>query len=43
MIRFFGRNAFGAVVGLTIHLFADGADAEAAGAAWGAWLNGLYS
>ena len=43
MIRFFGRNAFGAVVGMTIHLFADGADAEAAGAAWGSWLNGLYS
>ncbi len=43
MIRFFGRNAFGSVVGMTIHLFADGADAEAAGAAWGAWLNGLYS
>ncbi|WP_218712623.1 SRPBCC domain-containing protein [Arthrobacter sp. BF1] len=43
MIRFFGRNAFGAVVGMTIHLFADGADAEMAGAAWGSWLNGLYS
>ncbi|MGO4382703.1 SRPBCC family protein [Specibacter sp. RAF43] len=43
MYRFFGRNAFGAVVGLTIHLFADGADAEAAGAAWGTWLNGLYA
>lgn len=43
MFRFFGRNAFGAVVGMTIHLFAEGADADAAGAAWGAWLNGLYS
>lgn len=43
MVRFFGRNAFGAVVGLTVHLFAEGADAEAAGAAWGAWLNGLYT
>lgn len=43
MIRFFGRNAFGAVVGMTIHLFADGADAEMVGAAWGSWLNGLYS
>ncbi|WP_104088854.1 ATPase [Arthrobacter sp. GMC3] len=43
MFRFFGRNAFGAVVGMTVHLFADGADADAAGAAWGAWLNGLYS
>lgn len=43
MYRFFGRNAFGAVVGLTIHLFADGADADAAGAAWGSWLNALYA
>ncbi|WP_216699562.1 SRPBCC domain-containing protein [Arthrobacter sp. PAMC 25486] len=43
MYRFFGRNAFGAVVGLTIHLFAPGADADAAGAAWGAWLTGLYA
>ncbi len=43
MYRFFGRNAFGAVVGLTIHLFAEGADADAASVAWGAWLNGLYA
>lgn len=43
MYRFFGRNAFGAVVGMTIHLFAEAADADAAGAAWGAWLNGLYN
>ncbi|NVM93887.1 SRPBCC domain-containing protein [Arthrobacter sp. AETb3-4] len=43
MYRFFGRNAFGAVVGMTVHLFAGGADGDAAGAAWGAWLNGLYS
>ena len=43
MIRFFGRNAFGAVVGMTIHLFHGGADADAASVAWGAWLNGLYT
>jgi len=43
MYRFFGRNAFGAVVGMTVHLFAPGADGEAAGTAWGAWLNGIYS
>lgn len=43
MYRFFGRNAFGSVVGMTVHLFAPGADADAAGADWGAWLNGLYS
>jgi hypothetical protein len=43
MYRFFGRNAFGAVVGMTVHLFAPGADGDAAGTAWGAWLNGIYS
>ncbi len=43
MYRFFGRNAFGAVVCMTIHLFTDGAGAEAAGVAWGVWLNGLYA
>ncbi|MEV8181389.1 hypothetical protein [Arthrobacter sp. N199823] len=43
MYRFFDRNAFGAVMGMTIHLFADGADADTAGDAWGAWLNGLYA
>ncbi|MDD0856683.1 hypothetical protein NHF46_00540 [Arthrobacter alpinus] len=43
MYRFFDRNAFGAVMGMTIHLFADGADADTAGDAWGAWFNGLYA
>lgn len=43
MYRFFGRNAFGAVVGMTAHLFAPGADGESAGTAWQAWLNGLYA
>ncbi|WP_125609647.1 SRPBCC domain-containing protein [Specibacter cremeus] len=43
MYRFFGRNAFGSVVGMTVHLFAPGADGEAAGAAWRAWLDGLYA
>ncbi|POH60270.1 ATPase [Arthrobacter glacialis] len=50
MYRFFGRNAFGSVVGMTIHLFAGDASDEAAGdeiarteaAAWGTWLNGLF-
>ncbi|MFQ4147528.1 hypothetical protein AAGW05_02340 [Arthrobacter sp. LAPM80] len=43
MYRFFGRNAFGSVVGMTIHLFEDGADAQAQAAAWGTWLNGLFA
>ncbi|MEO8222395.1 MAG: SRPBCC domain-containing protein [Specibacter sp.] len=52
MYRFFGRNAFGSVVGMSIHLFADGpvdsggADDDrvyAEAAAWGAWLNGLFN
>ncbi|WP_026555467.1 ATPase [Arthrobacter sp. 35W] len=43
MYRFFGRNAFGSVVGMTIHLFADGADAATEGARWQQWLDGLYA
>ena len=43
MYRFFGRNAFGSVVGMTVHLFSPGADGDAAGAAWQKWLNGLYA
>lgn len=43
MYRFFGRNAFGSVVGITVHLFNDDADAQAEGAAWGAWLNGVFA
>ena len=43
MYRFFGRNAFGAVVGMTVHLFRPGADGGATGAAWQKWLNGLYA
>lgn len=38
LYRFFGRNAFGSVVGLTVHEF----DGEANEAAWQDWLNGLY-
>lgn len=40
MYRFFGRNGFGQVVGLTVHEF--GAGAEAREAQWQAWLEGLY-
>ncbi len=43
LYRFFGRNAFGGPVGMSIHHFADGIDAEAAGAAWTRWLAGVYA
>ena len=43
MYRFFGRNAFESVVGMTVHLFNPDADGGAAGAAWQKWLNGLYA
>jgi hypothetical protein len=45
MYRFFGRNAFGSVVGLTIHLFAPGAEAwvDDEDAAWQEWLDGLFA
>jgi uncharacterized protein YndB with AHSA1/START domain len=43
LYRFFGRDAFGAPVGLQIHLFVDGADRDAIQATWQAWLNGLYA
>jgi hypothetical protein len=38
LVRVFGREAWGAPVGVTLHLFAAGADADAAGRAWAAWL-----
>ncbi|WP_285724492.1 SRPBCC family protein [Psychromicrobium xiongbiense] len=41
LYRFFGRNAFGDVVGLTVHEFGEGAQAD--GEAWQEWLNGLYA
>jgi hypothetical protein len=43
LYRFFGRNAFGGPVGMSIHHFGDGVDADAAGAAWTAWLERLYA
>ncbi|WP_371477613.1 SRPBCC domain-containing protein [Kitasatospora sp. NBC_00315] len=42
LYRFFGRNAFGGPVGVTVHLFGDGVDPERTGRAWQAWLDGLY-
>jgi len=42
LIRVFGRNAFGAPVGITLHYF-DGSEAGALSANWKAWLDGLYA
>jgi hypothetical protein len=36
---FFGRNAFGAPVGMTIHVFVDGVDPEQLKQNWQHWLN----
>lgn len=43
LYRFFGRNHFGSVVGLTVHDFSGSADSEATAAAWGRYLEGLYA
>ena len=42
LYRFFGRNAFGGPVGMSIHHFGD-VDVDAAGRDWSDWLNGVYS
>jgi hypothetical protein len=39
LYRFFGRNAFGAPVGMAIHMFGDGVDADALKRNWQQWLN----
>lgn len=39
LYRFFGRNAFGAPVGMSIHTFAEGVDAEQARQTWQRWLD----
>ena len=36
---FFGRDAFGAPVGISIHMFADGIDPERARREWQQWLD----
>jgi hypothetical protein len=36
---FFGRNAFGAPVGMSIHMFVDGVDPEKTSQDWQRWLN----
>ncbi|MER6537517.1 SRPBCC family protein [Streptomyces sp. 900105755] len=43
LIRFFGRNHWGAPVGISVHDFAPDADAEANETAWQDWLNGVFS
>jgi hypothetical protein len=43
LFRFFGRNHYGSVVGLSAHLFVDGVDAAASEAALKAWLDGIYA
>jgi hypothetical protein len=42
LYRFFGRNHYGHVVGMSAHLFVDGVDAEAHESALKAWLDGVY-
>jgi hypothetical protein len=43
MYRFFGRNAFGAPVGISIHQFGTGVDQDKTQLAWQAWLDSLYA
>ena len=38
LYRFFGRNAFGQPVGMSIHMFRDGADPHAVKREWQSWL-----
>jgi uncharacterized protein YndB with AHSA1/START domain len=42
LYRFFGRNHYGSVVGMSAHLFVDGVDAAAREAQLKAWLDGVY-
>jgi uncharacterized protein YndB with AHSA1/START domain len=42
LYRFFGRNHFGGVVGMSAHVFRDDVDAAAAEAALKIWLDSLY-
>ena len=43
LYRFFGRNHYGSVVGMSAHLFVDGVDAAQQEAALKAWLDGVYA
>ena len=43
LYRFFGRNAFGGPVGMTIHHFGNGVDPDAVGRSWEEWLAQTYA
>ena len=43
LYRFFGRNFYNGVVGMSAHLFVDGVDAAAREAELKAWLDGVYA
>ncbi|MET7388789.1 SRPBCC domain-containing protein [Streptomyces sp. NPDC005529] len=43
LIRFFGRDHWGAPVGISVHDFAPGADAKADEHAWKGWLDGVFT
>jgi hypothetical protein len=43
LIRFFGRNHWGAPVGISVHDFAAGADARTGELAWKDWLNAAFA
>lgn len=43
LVRVFGREAWGAGVSVSVHDFADGADAAATGSAWQRWLDDLFA
>ncbi|MFJ9589765.1 SRPBCC family protein [Streptomyces acidicola] len=42
LIRLFGRNHWGAPVGISVHDFAPDADAKRNELAWQSWLNGVF-
>src|SRR6185295_4251952 len=43
LYRFFGRNHYGGVVGMSAHLFVDGVDPAAREGQLKAWLDGVYA
>ena len=42
LYRFFGRNAFGQPVGMTIHRFGDSGDTDAVASRWHGWLSRIF-
>jgi hypothetical protein len=43
LYRFFGRNHFGSVVGMSAHVFREGTDAVGSEAALKSWLDSVYA